>query len=162
MRAIIFSSVSIAALTLSAHTFAESLADAQEVFVSGNWRVLRSIDAMTDQPSCTGIYKNDYGIQLSESTMYIRTKTRYSSYQLRFDDLPANEVRLAHGVDARDRSLPLVKDEFSALIAASRLRVEVLTILGDLEYYDLDIRGVSQVLDSIKAGCPLPAAATKP
>lgn len=44
---------------------AAGLKDATPAFKSGDWTVLRSTDPMTDKPSCNGIYKQNYEIQLT-------------------------------------------------------------------------------------------------
>lgn len=38
------------------------LKDAAKVGTFGNWTILRDVDKMTDQVSCTGIYKDDYSV----------------------------------------------------------------------------------------------------
>src|ERR1700761_6889020 len=72
---------------------AGNLAQEPVVFESGNWRIHRGSDAMTDKVSCTGVYKSDFGIQLSASDLFIHVSGGIEQIQVRFDDDPPGRSR---------------------------------------------------------------------
>lgn len=59
--------VALAGLSTSASA---DLKTATVAFTSGNWKVLRDKDTMTDKIDCTGIYRDEYGVQLTAETLY--------------------------------------------------------------------------------------------
>jgi hypothetical protein len=133
---------------------AGSLANAPVVFKSGNWSVLRSTDAMTDKASCTGIYKDQVGIQLANDSLFISMQGGIQSVTLRFDDQPPERLRLGTEMEKELRSVRITGDEFRKLLGSSRLRVQVLTLLRGIEDRDLDLIGISEALANIRQGCP--------
>ena len=41
------------------------------IFSTRDWAVHRTVDQMTDAPTCTGIYKHDWNFQLNADGFYI-------------------------------------------------------------------------------------------
>lgn len=142
---------------------------ASKVGTFGNWTVLRDVDKMTDKVSCTGIYKDDYGKQLAERGLYIQVRGGISSVTLRFDDEPPRPMRLAEKLEKDVRAVMLQGAEFDSVVAAKRLRGQVLTLVSGIQDFELDLAGISEALASIREGCPpvaltpeAPAAAPSP
>lgn len=150
--------VALIALTGSV-TFA-SLKDAQLAFKSGNWKVLRSIDPMKDTVSCTGIYKENYGVQLTADTLYVSVKGGLQSVELRFGDRPARSMRLAEKMEKEIRSIIISGTDFSELMESDRLRVEASTLVSGIANEDFNLSGIKDALESIRASCPIQASAT--
>ena len=47
------------------------LSKGEVVFSGTNWKVLRTKDAMTDKISCTGVWRDEYRVQLGSDALYI-------------------------------------------------------------------------------------------
>lgn len=139
-----------------------SMKDAAKVFESGKWSVLRDIDKMTDKVSCTGVYGSDYGKQLTTDTLYIGISGGISSVTMRFDESPALPFRLGTKLEKEIRSLMLKSDEFQTALTAKRLRMQVGTLVSGIQDFDIDLTGLSDALDNIKQGCPMPALTSAP
>jgi hypothetical protein len=134
--------------------YAGSLANAPIVFRSGNWAVLRSTNSMTDKTSCTGIYKDQAGIQLANDSLFITIQGGIQTVTLRFDDQPPERLRLGTEMEKEIRSVHITGDEFRKLLGSNRLRVQVLTLLRGIEDRDMDLIGLSETLSNIRQGCP--------
>ena len=109
---------------------AANLGDAKVAFSSGNWKVLRSTDPMTDTANCTGIYKDSYSVQLASDALFIRMQNGIRSVTLRFGAKPAHAMRLATGMEQRLYSVRISGSDFAELIDSERLRYEVLTLVS--------------------------------
>ena len=135
-------------------TLAQSLKDQPITLKVGNWSVLRSVDGMTDQVTCTGIYKNNYGVQLSENAMYINIAGGLQSITIRFDENPAQPMRLPSDTEKKIGSITIKDSEFSQALESNRIRIRSLTLVRGLAQEDLDITGIQTALEHIRAGCP--------
>jgi hypothetical protein len=146
--------VVLAVLGCSLASMAGDLSDARVTFRSGKWSVRRSKDTMTDKVSCTGIYNNDFGVQLSESDLFIRIRGGVQSVTLRFDDEPAQKLRLASEMEKKLDVADINGADFERLLSSKRLRMQALTLVRGLSESDLDLTGLRETLDNIKGGCP--------
>ncbi|MGL5679648.1 MAG: hypothetical protein ACRDC2_08595 [Plesiomonas shigelloides] len=151
MKLILRASV-ISILSLSSLANA-GLSDAPVVFKSGEWSVLRTTNQMTDEVSCTGVYKNEYGIQLTGDALYISIRGGLKGITLRFGDQPAESLRLATDIEKQVDAIMIQDNDFTKLMGSNRLRVQVLTVLGNLKNYDIDLSGISAAVENIRSGC---------
>ncbi len=124
------------------------------VFKSGNWSVHRSTDQMTDKVRCTGVYKDNYRIQLAHDQLFIRLKGTPTSYWLRYDDGPSSDTLLPTDIDKQIRIISLKGDAFNSLFSAHRLRWSVLTVLSEMDDGDIDLTGIAEAHANILNGCP--------
>lgn len=131
------------------------LTDAQIAFKSGNWKVLRSIDLMKDTVDCTGIYKDNYGVQLTNDTLFVSVKGGLESVTLRFGDKPARPLRLAKKMEKDIRSIIISDADFSELLENDRLRIQASTLVSGIANEDFDLSGIKGALESIRANCPI-------
>ena len=149
-----FSKFSLTAIIFAIMTnsaIAGDLSNAQTISKTGDWRVTRVIDNMTDKASCTGLYKNNFDIQLSENKLYIdmRGKGSVDGFTFRIDDdqpitqLPT-KIEQNIGVVRIGGETNDDKIAFSRLLKGNRLRVRVLTLLGSAEDYDISLNGFSE------------------
>jgi hypothetical protein len=142
-------------VAISAGTaLAGTLSGAPVVFRSGDWSVLRTVDQMTDKTSCTGIYKSDYGIQLTDDELYIKVRGGIKGVVLRFGDQPAEKMRLATKSEQNISSIDVEGSAFEKLLGSSRLRAQVLTVLGNVVDFDVDLNGLPAAVENIRAQCP--------
>jgi hypothetical protein len=146
--------LSIALLLCLAGAAWASLADAPIVFKAGNWSVLRDVDVMTDKTSCTGIYKEERSIQLTDDTLYIIVKGGLRSVTLRFGDQPAEPLRLATDMEEKVGAIEISGNDFTKLLGSARLRVQSMTLVRGLANLDLDLAGLSAAVENIRQGCP--------
>jgi translation initiation factor 1 (eIF-1/SUI1) len=146
--------VCVATIALSTAAVAEGLKDATVAFRLGDWKVLRSSDLMTDRASCTGIYKDNFGIQLNSDDLYIRIDGGIESVTLRFDDQPPTKLRLATPMEKKLRSIDVSGSDFAKLKTASRLRYQSMTLVSGIQSGEIDLTQLGRVLDNIAAGCP--------
>lgn len=147
-------------IAFTAPTAFAGLKDASVAFKSGNWKVLRSIDSMKDTVDCTGIYKDNYGVQLTSDTLFVSVKGGLQSVTLRFGDKPARSLRLAEKMEKEIRSIIISGTDFSELMESDRLRVQASTLVTGIANEDLDLTGIKDALESIRASCPMQATAT--
>jgi hypothetical protein len=141
-------------LTVLAQPVSAALKDAKPVFRSGNWTVLQSKDPMTDATTCVGIYKTNYGIQLSPHNLYITIRGGIQSVTLRFGDSPAKPMRLATEMEKKVHAIDIGGSDLNEVLESPRLRVEVLTLVSGVANEDLDMTGVKEVIENVRAGCP--------
>lgn len=141
-------------LLLASTAHGQSLKDSPQVFESGNWSVVRSVDAMTDKVSCTGLYKKSPDVQLSSTGLYIVVPGGIQSVKLRFDDEPALEMRLPTEMEKKVRAIILDGSFHQRVIASARLRYESLTAVRGLASGNLDLTGIQEAAANIASGCP--------
>jgi len=122
---------------------------------SGNWKVLRSLDSMTDKVQCTGIYKENYSIQLAQDELYISVSGGIQGVTLRFDEQAPLSMRLATKMEKDIRAVIISGTEFTQLTQSKRLRLQVPTLVSGLHNDDLDLSGLNEALQSISTNCPV-------
>ena len=138
---------------------AAALKDAKKTLTVGNWAVLQDKDLMTDKIDCTGIWKGNFQVQLSEVGFYFGVPGGIQSVTLRFDDEPAESLRLATKIEKDIRSVILEGSDLKRVLEAKRLRYQVSTLVRGLQQGEMDLTGIKEAYEHIKAGCP---AAPKP
>ena len=152
---------SLALLLVIAPAGAQSLKDATVAFSKGNWKVLRSVDPMTDKTSCTGIYNGDYGIQLTPETLFLSVTGGIESVFLRYDEQPPQRMRLATDMEKKIRSMIISGNNFNQLSTTSRLRYQATTLVSGIKTGELDLTDFNAALASIQQGCPAGAQAAE-
>ncbi|HTF94734.1 MAG TPA: hypothetical protein VL995_01255 [Cellvibrio sp.] len=160
-KCIKWSTVSIIALS-STIVAAGNLTEATVAFKSGNWKVLRSTDQMTDKTNCTGIYKEDYGTQLVSDSLFLPARGGVEAVTLRFGDSPAEPLRLASDMEKKVGFVIVTGTEFSKLIASNKLRYQISTLVNGIISAEIDLTGAKEALASINAGCPISEKAEAP
>lgn len=123
------------------------------VFRSGAWSVHKSVDAMTDKVSCTGIYKKQYGIQLTDNALYLNVRGGVRGVTLRFGNQKAQGQRLATEMEKSIGSVIIKDGEFKKVLGSDRLRSQVLTYLDTLDNKDINLTGAPVVVQFIRSGC---------
>lgn len=136
--------------------YAESGKESQVTLITGNWTILRSIDAMKDKVTCTGLYKANKGIQLVSDALYIAVNGGIQSIRLRLGETPARAIRLPRDVEQSVGAVVIDGSDFADLLQSTRLRVRILTMVRGVITEDLDTTGMLAALEHIHAGCPVP------
>lgn len=144
----------MAILTTIGTSAMADLGNAPVVFESGKWTVRHDIDKMTDAVSCTGIYDNDFNIQLSKSALYVRIKGGIEAYKFRFDESPPTNLQLASKIEKDVGSLIIDGDKFNNSLKSHRVRVQVTTLVSGLQDIEIDTSNMVDALENIKQGCP--------
>lgn len=140
---------------LACSGLANAALDAEPVvFKSGEWSVHRSTDSMTDEISCTGIYKEEYGIQLTDDALYISVRGGLKGITLRFGDQPVDSLRLPRKMEEQIDVIMIENNDFTRLLGSNRLRAQAMTVLGSIRNYDIDLKGISAAVKNIRSGCP--------
>lgn len=152
MRLTLRALVVLALCTATGH--AGNLSQQPVVFNSGNWNVHRGTDPMTDKTTCTGVYKDDFGIQLSSGDLYIHITGGLESIQLRFDDAPPASTRMATPIEKQISSIDISGSDFTQLMRASRLRTSIYTLVSGVHEDDIDLTGIGDAYNAIHNGCP--------
>jgi hypothetical protein len=137
----------------AAAAHAQSLTSSPVIFRSGAWEVHRSTDAMTDASVCTAIYKNNFGVQLSETMLSIAIPDGVKNVQLRFDNADPQAVRPATHSEFQNTRVEITGSDFHQVIDSSRLRYQVTTAANSVVTGDIDLNGVFQTHDNVRAGC---------
>lgn len=134
---------------------AASVSDAKVVFKNDNWSVRRTLDPMTDKPSCVGIYRNRFDVQLAQRDFFItmRGKGGVSAYTLRFDDEPAQPLRLAQDIEKRIGAVNLEYSEFDKLLNSKRLRIRISTLIRGIVDEDISLIGLREAHTFLVGKC---------
>lgn len=136
---------------------AQGLQNATPTLKTGNWTVLRNVDGMNDKIICTGIYKDNYRVQLTKEALYVRIPGGLEGIVLRFGDDPARPLRLPLKLEKEVGAVIFELGDFHAALATPRLRVQVGTLVRGVHFDDLDMTGAREAHAHITDGCP-PAA----
>lgn len=146
----------------TSNSIAKGFKDATVALQVGNWTIFRNIDNMTDAIECTGIYKKNYGIQLTKKALYISVRGGIQGITLRFGESPAKPFRLPERMEKEINAISISGSEFTELLEAERLRLSVLTLIEGVYDADLDLNGIKSAIDNIKADCPVQPTISKP
>jgi hypothetical protein len=68
-------------------------------------------------------------------------------YKLRFDDNPASGLQLATPIEQQVGAVIWEDQDFYRILQARRLRFQGLTVLGGLVNEDIDLSGLSNVIE---------------
>jgi hypothetical protein len=146
--------VVLAAFTLcGADAGAQSLVNSPIIFSAGVWDVHRTADMMSDSTVCTAIYKNQFGIQLSDDMLTIAIADGVKNVQLRFDEGTADAMRPATPSEFKNNRIEITGSDFAALLDSHRLRYQATTGANGVASDDIDLNGVFQTHDNVRAGC---------
>ncbi|HEX4481809.1 MAG TPA: hypothetical protein VH082_13420 [Rudaea sp.] len=132
---------------------AQTLTSSPIIFSAGVWDVHRTTDMMTDATVCTSIYKNNFGVQLGENTMTIAIADGVKNVQLRFDDATPQTVRPATLSEFKNNRIEITGSDFAEMLDSRRMRYEVTTGTNGTASGDIDLNGVFQTHDNVRAGC---------
>jgi hypothetical protein len=122
----------------------------------GNWRIKKDADQMSDQPSCLAFLDRNSQVQLYHDTFFIGLRGRggIQSITLRFDDKPAQPMRIPSRIEKELSSINFTRSEFDELQRSKRLRVEVSTVLNHIWRDDIDLNGHLDALEQLRgANC---------
>ena len=132
---------------------AQSLVNSPIIFSAGVWDVHRTTDMMSDNTVCTAIYKNNFGVQLTENALTIAIADGVKNVQLRFDEGTANPLRPATPSEFKNNRIEITGSDFAALLDSHRLRYQATTGANGVASDDIDLNGVFQTHDNVRAGC---------
>ncbi len=132
---------------------AQSLTASPIIFSAGVWDVHRTTDTMTDATVCTSIYKNNFGVQLGESMLTIAIADGVKNVQLRFDDANPQAVRPATPSEFKNNRIEITGSDFAEVLDSRRLRYQVTTGTNATASGEIDLNGVFQTHDNVRAGC---------
>ena len=147
------STAGFASLLFVCAAAAQSLNNSPIIFSSGVWDVHRTTDTMTDSTVCTSIYKNQFGIQLGENMLTIAVADGVKNVQLRFDDEQAKPLRTATKSEFQNNRVEVTGSDFAELLDSRRLRYQATTGTNDTASGEIDLNGVFQTHDNVRAGC---------
>ena len=114
----------------------------------GEWTIVRSKDAKTDEVSCTAVHKKGGRIQLGSDGLYLNFKGNgagVGSYRLSYDDKPAIGIRLTAPLDS------IALKDMRKLKSAQRMRISVQTVVRDNVELDLDLKGLRDAHNTLTA-----------
>lgn len=160
IRATIRNTFALSLLTV-ALGHAQALPDSPIIFHSGNWDVHRTKDTMTDKTVCTGVYRDQYGIQVSENALTIVLSDGVKQVQLRFDQADALPQRAGTRSEFQNGRIEVTGSDFAAALDSKRLRYEAATVTNGTMSGDINLDGIFQAHGNVAAGCsgnPLPSS----
>jgi hypothetical protein len=137
----------------SATASAQSLINSPIIFSASVWDVHRTTDMMSDATVCTAIYKNNFGVQLTDDMLTIVIADGVKNVQLRFDEGAANPSRPATPSEFKNNRIEITGSDFAALLDSHRLRYQATTAANSVASDDIDLNGVFQTHDNVRAGC---------
>jgi hypothetical protein len=116
-----------------------------EIIQKGNWTIYKSIDSITNKVKCVGIYMDRADVQLTDDLLSINFRGRggIKKYKVRYDNEKMGGLRLPSTRDKKTDVIELRGKVFSSM----RLRLQAVTLLGDIVDEDLDLTGIRDALD---------------
>lgn len=137
----------------SARPAQASLAQAETVFLAGDWSVRRDIDPMTDEPSCTALYQDRFDVQLTSNAFFVSLRGRggVRGYQLRFNDEPSKALQLATDNEGQISVVMIKGRNFSKLIGSQRIRIQIITVLSSMINEDFNLEGINEVIGFLRS-----------
>ncbi len=128
---------------------------AQPATPTTSWKLLKTVDKMTDKRICRLTYaKNPFVRYSSADFLFINYYGRggVSAYRYRIDDNPAGEFQLTKSYDNDEVS---VYNYNSQLSEATRLIVQGMTVLRKGFEHDIDLTGLKQARAQMAEECGL-------
>jgi len=163
VRTSIRNTVVLFAVSVAGFASAQSLTASPIIFSAGVWDVHRTTDPMTDATVCTSIYKNNFGVQLGENMMTIAIADGVKNVQLRFDRANPQAVRPATPSEFKNNRIEITGGDFAQMLDSRWLRYQVTTGTNNTASGEIDLNGVFQTHDNVRAGCAgSPVAKTTP
>jgi invasion protein IalB len=125
----------------------EDVREAEVLRQHGEWTIVRSKDATTDEISCTAVHKKGGRFQLGSDGLYVNLKGNggVDSYRLSYDDKPAVGVRLTVPLDQ------IALKDMGKLKSAKRVKLYVQTVVKDNVEVDLDLKGLCEAHNMLNA-----------
>jgi len=122
----------------------------------GGWQLRRSKDAMTDKTSCILSPVGKPYVQISVGNLYIGYRGRggVQGFRYRLDDGPISEMQLPTPIEKQIGAVRISGEVFNQVLRASRLRVEVLTLVSGLQNEDLAVSGMRRLYAKMRQECP--------
>ena len=110
----------------------------------GGWQLQRSKNAMTDKTDCILVPVGKPHVQITVGDLYISYRGRggVQGFRYRLDDEPVSQMQLPTEIDKQIGAVHISGDTFNRILQASRLRVEVLTLISGVQNEDLAVAGV--------------------
>ena len=153
VRTSIRNTVVLFAVSVAGFASAQSLTASPIIFSAGVWDVHRTTDMMTDATVCTAVYKNNFGVQLGENMMTIAIADGVKSVQLRFDGANPQAVRPATPSEFKNNRIEITGSDFAQVLDSRWLRYQVTTGTNNTASGEIDLNGVFQTHDNVRAGC---------
>jgi invasion protein IalB len=126
----------------------DDVREAEVLRQHGEWTIVRSKDATTDEISCTAVHKKGGRFQLGSDGLYVNIKGNgggVDSYRLSYDDKPAVGVRLTVPLDQ------IALKDMGKLKSAKRVKLYVQTVVKDNVEVDLDLKGLREAHNMLNA-----------
>jgi hypothetical protein len=124
------------------------LREAQMLKQHGEWTIMRSKDAATEEVSCTAVHKKGGRFQLGNDGLYLNFKGNgagVDSYRLSYDNKPAVGIRLTAPLEQ------IALKDMGKLKSAKRVKVYVQTVVRDNVEVDLDLKGLREAHNTLNA-----------
>jgi invasion protein IalB len=124
------------------------LREAEVLKQHGEWTIMRSKDAATEEVSCTAVHKKGGRFQLGNDGLYLNFKgngAAVDSYRLSYDNNPAIGIRLTAPLDQ------IALKDVGKLKSAKRVKVYVQTVVRDNIEVDLDLKGLREAHTTLNA-----------
>lgn len=110
----------------------------------GGWTIYRSTDTMTDAPTCIATFGERRYVQLDTTSFAIDYRGRggISGYRIRLNEDPPWALRLPTRTESDIAAFVMEGSDYQQIIAATRVRVQTLTVLSSVVNDDIDMTGV--------------------
>jgi hypothetical protein len=121
----------------------------------GGWQLRRIKDAMTDETTCILSPVGKPYVQISVRDLYISYRTRggVQGFQYRLDDGPISDMEIPTDTEKQIGFVHISGDAFNRVLRASRLRVQVVTLISGLQTEDLAVSGMRSLYAKMQREC---------
>jgi len=126
------------------------LTDAPVISKSGHWSVRKEKDFMTDETSCVALYKDRFDIQLNLGRFFLDMsgKGGVKGFEYRIDEQNP-QIGIPDKLHKETGIVELDGSNFQQLLSAKRIRIQVLTVLGDIVEEDIDLTGLAEIYPTL-------------
>lgn len=150
-----------AASLVGSQASAQSISKMDVIMVEGDWELRSAKNDFTDETACVIVKKDDFSVQLAsnEFSVSMRGKGGVGSFYYRIDEGEPSSTILPDDnnyIDFNNADTDLFSPEkgtFDRIIQGKRLRLQVLTVLDTVEYFDFNLAGISTLYVRMSEEC---------
>lgn len=130
--------------------------EAQGTPSASSWELNKSVDDFTGKQTCVITSPDQPLVEIDPpSSFFVSLQGRggVAGYRYRIDQQPASPMRLPTKMESDTSTVIIEGQEFARVVAGTRLRIEILTVLSSVLDLDLNLRGIRPLLARARAEC---------
>lgn len=133
----------------------QPVAEMEIIESNGDWDLRVSVDSFTDEETCVITYDDNVAIQGSSDSLFLSFQGQggVQGYRYRLNDEPESGLNLSSDLE-RDMQVVILDGAiYDEILAADRLRVQVLTHRSSTVNEDISMNGFQETRGSYMNRC---------